>query len=248
MMEYNEKLAIVTGGSTGIGRAIAIYLAENGANVVINYSSNDEAAREVQQVIIDNGGRAVLKKCDVSSFEETKTMIQDIKKEWGRIDILVNNAGITKDNLLMRMKEEEFDNVLEVNLKGTFNCIKHVSRIMMKQRYGRIINVSSVVGLMGNMGQCNYAASKAGILGLTKAAARELAPRGVTVNAVAPGLIDTKMTEKLSDEMKDMMLTNIPLKKLGTPENVAHAVGFLASDKAAYITGQVISIDGGLYM
>lgn len=247
-MELKDKVAIVTGASSGIGSAIAMHLAESGAIVIINYASSVAGAEKVREEIIAKGGRAELKQCDVSSFEDTKAMMTEVKKEFGSIDILVNNAGITKDNLLMRMKEEEFDKVIDVNLKGAFNCIKHVSRIMMKQRSGRIINISSVVGRLGNMGQANYAASKAGLIGLTKATARELAGRNITVNAVAPGFIQTKMTDVLNEDIKEMMLANIPLQKFGTCEDVANAVSFLASDKAAYMTGQVLSIDGGMYM
>ncbi|WP_105618760.1 3-oxoacyl-[acyl-carrier-protein] reductase [Vallitalea okinawensis] len=248
MLKIDGKVAVITGANTGIGRETAISLAKQGATVVINYVVGEELAEEVKKEIESFGGKAIVKYCDVTSFEDTKVMMDEIKKELGSLDILVNNAGITRDTLLLRMKEEDFDKVIDVNLKGAFNCVKHASKIMMKQRSGRIINISSVVGLMGNVGQCNYSASKAGLLGITKSAARELAPRGITVNAVAPGFIESKMTEVLSDDIKEAMLSNIPLKSFGKAKDIANAVTFLASNEAHYITGQVISVDGGMYM
>lgn len=242
------KVAVVTGASRGIGRAIAIELASKGAFVVINYNGSREKAEAVKQVIELAGGRAVVMQCNVADFDACEVFIKGVVKELGRIDILVNNAGITKDGLLMRMPEADFDNVLNINLKGTFNCTRFASRQMMKQRSGRIINLSSVVGLTGNTGQANYAASKAGVIGLTKATARELATRGITVNAVAPGFIASDMTEVLSDDVKETLLAGIPLGQLGKPDDVAAAVTFLASDRAGYITGQVLNIDGGMVM
>lgn len=248
MLDLTNKVALVTGANTGIGKEIALKLAAQGATIVINYVVGEEAAEEAKKEIEALGAKAVLKFCDVTNFEDVKTMMTEVKKELGSIDILVNNAGITRDMLLLRMKEVEFDQVIDVNLKGAFNCLKHASKIMMKQRSGRIINISSVVGLMGNIGQVNYASSKAGLLGMTKAAARELAARGITVNAVAPGFIQTKMTEVLSDEVKETMANNIPLKKFGSPKDIANAVCFLSSDEAGYVTGQTLSVDGGMYM
>lgn len=243
-----NKTAIVTGGARGIGRAIAIKLASLGANVVVNYSSKPEAAQEVVDIIEQNGGKAILFKADVRLNEEVEAMFNKTIEIFGSLDILVNNAGITKDNLLLRMSEKEFDDVIEINLKGTFNCIKNATKIMMKQRSGRIINISSVIGLIGNAGQANYAASKAGIIGLTKSVAKEFASRGVTVNAIAPGFIKTDMTDVLSDKVKEAILTQVPLGALGEPEDVANAVAFLASDSAKYITGQVLNVDGGMVM
>lgn len=248
MLKIDGKVAVITGANTGIGRETAISLAKQGATVVINYVVGEDLAEEVKKEIESFGGKAVVKYCDVTSFEDTKTMMDEIKKELGSLDILVNNAGIARDTLLLRMKEEDFDKVIDVNLKGAFNCVKHASKIMMKQRSGRIINISSVVGLMGNVGQCNYSASKAGLLGITKSAARELAPRGITVNAIAPGFIESKMTEVLRDDIKEAMLSNIPLKTFGKAKDIANAITFLASNEAHYITGQVISVDGGMYM
>lgn len=243
-----DKIALVTGASRGIGREIAISLAANGALVVVNYSGSEARAEEVVKEIENNGGRAAAYKCNVGSFEETEKMLQHIIKEYGSIDILVNNAGITRDNLIMKMKEEDFDEVIEINLKGTFNCIKHAARQMLKQRSGKIINISSVSGVLGNAGQANYCASKAGIIGLTKSTARELASRGITVNAVAPGFIQTEMTDVLSEEVIKKATEQIPLKRFGSTKDVAEIVCFLSSDKAGYITGQVISVDGGMAM
>lgn len=243
-----EKVALVTGASRGIGREIAIALAKEGAFVAVNYNGSKDKANEVIDVIKAEGGNAEAYQCDVSEFEAAASLIQEIVTKHGKIDILVNNAGITKDNLLMKMKEEEFDQVININLKGTFNCIKHISRQMLKQRSGKIINISSVSGVLGNPGQANYCASKAGVIGLTKSAARELASRGITVNAVAPGFIHTEMTEVLSDAVKISAIGQIPLGRFGEVKDIADVVCFLASDKANYITGQVISVDGGMAM
>jgi 3-oxoacyl-[acyl-carrier protein] reductase len=242
------KTAVVTGASRGIGRAIAIKLATLGVNIVVNYRNSYDAVQEVVKEIQALGAKALAVQCDISSFKDVESMMKKSMEEFGSIDILVNNAGITKDGLLMRMKEEEFDSVIDINLKGAFNCTRHISAIMLKQRSGRIINISSVSGLTGNAGQVNYSSAKAGILGMTKAVAKELAGRGVTCNAVAPGYIQTDMTEGLADKVKENIMNAIPLKRLGTPEDVANAVAFLASEEAAYITGQVINVDGGMVM
>ncbi|MDZ4940537.1 3-oxoacyl-[acyl-carrier-protein] reductase [Clostridium perfringens] len=243
-----DKVAIVTGGTRGIGRAIALKLADQGANIVINYRNSDKEAEELKAILEEKGVKVLTVKCDISNFEDSKNLMDKCKEVFGKIDILVNNAGITKDTLIMRMKEEDFDNVIDVNLKGTFNCAKHASAIMLKQRFGKIINMTSVVGIAGNAGQVNYAASKAGVIGLTKSLAKELGSRGITVNAVAPGFINTDMTASLSEKVKEEASKNIPLKRLGDPEDVAKLVGFLASDAANYITGQVINVDGGMVM
>ena len=243
-----DKVAIVTGGTRGIGRAIALKLADNGANIVINYRNSDKEAEELKAILEGKGVKVLTVKCDISNFEDSKNLMDKCKEVFGKIDILVNNAGITKDTLIMRMKEEDFDSVIDVNLKGTFNCAKHASAIMLKQRFGKIINMTSVVGIAGNAGQVNYAASKAGVIGLTKSLAKELGSRGITVNAVAPGFINTDMTASLSEKVKEEASKNIPLKRLGDPEDVANLVGFLASDAANYITGQVINVDGGMVM
>lgn len=242
------KIAIVTGASRGIGRQIALTLASYGANIVVNYRGSRECAEEVAKEIEKMGREVLLYQGDVADMDAMKEMVKETTKKFGRIDILVNNAGITKDNLLMAMKEEEFDQVLDVNLKGSFICMKQVIRTMMKQRYGRIINLSSVSGRMGNAGQVNYSASKAGVIGMTKSLAREVGSRGITVNAVAPGFIDTDMTAVLKDDVKEAIMAGIPLRREGKPEDIAEAVAFLASDKASYITGQVLSVDGGMYM
>lgn len=242
------KVALVTGASRGIGRAIALELAGAGADVVVNYAGSEQAAEEVVQAIKAMGCRSIKVKADVGNVAEAEQLVSAAIEELGRIDILVNNAGITRDNLIMRMKEEEFDQVIHTNLKGVFNCVKAVTRPMMKQRYGRIINISSVVGALGNPGQVNYVAAKAGVIGLTKAAARELASRGITVNAVAPGFIATDMTDKLSEEQKAAQLPQIPLARMGQPEEIARVVRFLASDEASYMTGQTLHVDGGMYM
>ncbi|GMK40687.1 3-oxoacyl-[acyl-carrier-protein] reductase FabG [Paenibacillus sp. CCS19] len=242
------KAALVTGASRGLGRAIAIALAEAGADVAVNYAGSEAAAVETANAIEALGRRAILVQGNVGKTDEFETIVKKSIEEFGKLDILVNNAGITRDNLIMRMKEEEFDQVIETNLKGVFNGIKAVTRQMMKQRSGRIINISSVVGSLGNPGQANYVAAKAGVIGLTKSAARELASRGITVNCIAPGFIETDMTDKLSDEAKAHHIGQIPLARLGQPNDIAQAVRFLASDAASYMTGQTIHIDGGMYM
>lgn len=247
-MKLMGKTAIVTGGSRGIGREISIKLAELGANVVVNYTSSPQKAEEVVEVIRALGREAMAIKADVSNTDEVQAFIKEVEKKFDTIDILVNNAGITRDTLLMKMKEADWDQVMSINLKGTFNCTKAVTRKMMKQKYGKIINIASVVGVMGNAGQANYAASKAGIIGFTKSVAKELASRGINVNAVAPGFIITDMTDVLSEEIKEGLMGSIPLAQLGTPEDVANTVAFLSSDEAKYITGQVINVDGGLVM
>ena len=241
-----NKVALVTGASRGIGREIAMTLAKEGASVIINYNGSRERAEEVKNSIESEGGKAFLYPCDVSDFQSCEAMAKDIVKTHGRLDILVNNAGITRDNLIMKMKEEDFDAVLNVNLKGTFNTIRHFSRQMLKQKSGKIINISSVSGILGNAGQVNYAASKAGVIGLTKTMARELCSRGITVNAVAPGFVETEMTEVLSGDIKEAACKQIPLGRFGKPSEIAAMVAFLASEKADYITGQVISVDGGM--
>ncbi|MCB2294636.1 3-oxoacyl-[acyl-carrier-protein] reductase [Clostridium algoriphilum] len=242
------KTAVVTGASRGIGRAIAIKLAKLGANVVVNYRKNEDAVLDVVKEIGALGVKVLAVKADISSYSDVENMMKKCMDEFGAIDILVNNAGITKDGLLMRMKEEDFDSVIDINLKGAFNCTKHVSAIMLKQRSGRVINISSVTGLTGNAGQVNYSSAKAGIIGMTKSVAREFASRGVTCNAVAPGYIQTDMTDALPEKVKEAIMSTIPLKRLGTPEDVANVVAFLASNEASYITGQVINIDGGMVM
>ena len=242
------KKALVTGASRGIGRAIAIALAEAGADVAINYAGSEQAASETAAAVEALGRRALLVKADVGKPEAFEAMVGEVLEAFGAIDILVNNAGITRDNVIMRMKEEDFDQVIETNLKGVFNGIKAVVRPMMKQRSGRIINISSVVGTTGNAGQANYAAAKAGVMGLTRSAARELASRGITVNCVAPGFIETDMTDKLSDDIKNQMAGQIPLARFGQAAEIASVVRFLASDAASYITGQTIHVDGGMYM
>lgn len=243
-----DKIVLITGGGKGIGAAIAREMASQGAVVIINYSHSEAAAKEVQSEIRRAGGQADIFRCDVSDYNSVKAMTGDIIQHYGRLDILVNNAGIVKDGLLMRMKETDFNEVININLKGTFNCIQSVARQMLKQRYGRIINMSSVVGIYGNAGQVNYAASKAGIIGLTRSAAKELGSRGITVNAIAPGFIRTDMTDGLNDELKKKILSSISLGSFGTVEDIAHAACFLASDEARYITGQVLAVDGGISM
>jgi 3-oxoacyl-[acyl-carrier protein] reductase len=242
------QVALVTGASRGIGRAIALSLAEAGADVVVNYAGSESAAEEVVQLIRAMGRKAEKMQAHVGNAEQTEQMVKATVEQFGKIDILVNNAGITRDNLIMRMKEEEFDDVINTNLKGVFNCTKAVTRPMMKQRSGTIINVSSVVGVLGNPGQANYVAAKAGVIGLTKSTARELASRNITVNCIAPGFIETEMTDKLAEETKAAMLQQIPLARLGSPDDIAKVVLFLTSNAAAYMTGQTIHVDGGMYM
>ncbi|MGW8956213.1 3-oxoacyl-[acyl-carrier-protein] reductase [Paenibacillus sp. NPDC055715] len=242
------KTALVTGASRGIGRSIALTLAEAGVNVAVNYAGSEAAAAEVAEQIRAKGVEAITVQANVGRADEADRLIKDVIGAWGQIDILVNNAGITRDNLIMRMKEEEFDQVIETNLKGVFNCLKAATRPMMKQRSGRIINISSVVGVLGNAGQANYVAAKAGVIGLTKSSARELASRGITVNCVAPGFIDTEMTQVLADDLRDNLLSGIPLARLGRPEEIADVVLFLASDASSYMTGQTLHVDGGMYM
>lgn len=240
------KVALVTGAGRGIGREIALTLSEYGAAVIVNYNGSKEKAEEVVSRIRQKGGTAECVQCSVADEEACKEMIDSMLAKFGHIDILVNNAGITKDNLLMKISEEDFDAVIDTNLKGTFHTIKCMYRAFLKQRGGRIINLSSVSGVLGNAGQANYAASKAGVIGLTKSVARELASRNITVNAVAPGFIDTDMTQAMSESAKEATINQIPLKRVGQPREIAETVAFLASDKAAYITGQVISVDGGM--
>lgn len=242
------KVAVVTGASRGIGRAIAKKLASLGAFVVINYNGSQERAEEVKQEIEEAGGTAAVYQCDVSDYGKCETFIQNVITEYGHLDILVNNAGVTRDGLLMKMTEEDFGKVIDTNLKGAFHTIRFASRQMLKQKGGRIINMSSVVGVTGNAGQANYAASKAGIIGLTKAAARELASRGITVNAIAPGFIETDMTSVLPEKVREASAAQIPLGSFGKPEQVAAAAAFLASEDAGYITGQVLHVDGGMAM
>lgn len=244
----DKKVAVVTGAGRGIGKAIALALAKQGFMVVINYNGSQKRAEEAVEQIKAEGGAAQAYKCNIASYTDTQEMINNIIKEHGSVDVLVNNAGITKDGLLLKMSEEDYDAVLTINLKGAFNCIKHVTRQMLKQRSGRIINISSVVGVSGNAGQVNYAASKAGIIGITKSVAKELGSRGITVNAIAPGFIETEMTEVLPEDVKKGMVENIPLGRVGQAEDVAALAAFLASDAAAYITGQVINVDGGMAM
>ena len=241
-----DKIALVTGAGRGIGRAAALRLAGQGAYVYLNYQGSKEAAQEAVEEIIRNGGRAEAMQCNVADFDACAQMIETIIQKSGRLDILVNNAGITKDGLLMKMSEEDYDRVLEVNLKGTFNTIRHASRYLLKQRSGRIINITSVSGILGNAGQANYSASKAGVIGLTKSVARELAPRGILVNAVAPGFVQTDMTDALPEKVKAQMLEQIPLRRSAQPEEIADVVLFLASGQSSYMTGQVLSVDGGM--
>lgn len=247
-MTLEGKTALVTGASRGIGRAVAVALAAAGAKVAVNYAGNDAAAEETKAAIEAAGGAAILVKADIAGSEEVEGMVRKTIEAFGRIDILVNNAGITRDGLLMRMKDEDFDAVINTNLKGVYYTTKAVMKLMMKNRYGRIINMASVVGLTGNAGQANYAAAKAGVIGFSKTVARELASRGITCNMVAPGLIATDMTKDLPEKARETMMASIPLGRAGQPEDVAQAVLFLASDNASYITGQVINVDGGMVM
>lgn len=244
----NGKVAVITGAGRGIGRAIALQFAQYGAKVVINYRSSLAQVEELLASIKNSGGEAIAIRADISKEDEAKKLIEESVKHFGRLDVLVNNAGITKDNLLMRMTEVEFSNVVDTNLKGTFYCTKYAATVMLKQKCGKIINISSVVGITGNIGQANYAASKAGVIGMTKAVARELASRGITVNAVAPGFIESDMTDQLPDKVKEATLSSIPLKRYGNVAEVASAVSFLASEAANYITGQVLQVDGGMVM
>jgi 3-oxoacyl-[acyl-carrier protein] reductase len=247
-MILQDQVAVVTGGSRGIGRAIALMLAKEGASVCINYTSSDDKAKEVQNEIEALGSRAMIYKADVSNEKSVEEFSKAVKKEFGKIDILVNNAGITRDGLVLRMKEEDFMSVIEINLKGTFLCSKYFGKLMMKERKGKIVNISSVVGVMGNAGQANYAASKAGIIGLTKSLAKEFASRKININAIAPGFIETEMTKKLGEEVKENYSKAIPLGCYGQPEDVANLVVFLSSSLSNYITGQVIHVDGGMVM
>lgn len=242
------KNAIVTGATRGIGREIAKKLASLGANILINYRSNDKEAEELKLELDNMGVNSILYKCDISDFDGVQNMINFAKESFGKIDIMINNAGITKDTLVLRMKEEDFNSVIDVNLKGVFNCIKGITPIMVKQREGSIVNLSSVVGIVGNAGQVNYSASKAGVIGMTKSLAKELGGRGIRVNAVAPGFIETDMTDGLGDKFKEEAKKSIPLKRLGEAKDVANLVAFLVSNESAYITGQVINVDGGMVM
>ena len=241
-----DKIALVTGASRGIGRAIALKLAESGAKVAINFAGNVAKAEEVKAEIENLGSEAILVQGSVADFEVVDNIVKKVTETFGRIDILVNNAGITRDNLLLKMSEKDFDDVIATNLKGVFNCTKAVTKLMMKQRAGKIVNMSSVVGITGNISQANYSAAKAGIIGFTKSAAKELASRNITVNAIAPGFISTDMTDALSDKVKEGITGTIPLGRIGKPEDIANLVEFLVSDKANYITGQVICVDGGM--
>jgi 3-oxoacyl-[acyl-carrier protein] reductase len=243
-----EQVVLITGASRGIGRAIAIAFAEKGAQVIVNYKGNLAAAEEVKAIIEKNGGLVEILQADVSQAEQVKKMLAHILKKYGKIDVLVNNAGINRDTLIMRMKDEAWDKVIQTNLTAAFYCLREVTRPMLKQRSGRIINIASVVGLHGNVGQANYAAAKAGLIGLTKSAAQELAPRGIMVNAIAPGFIDTDMTRQLPEQIQEKIKTQIPVGHWGEPADVAQLAVFLASPQAAYITGQVIAVDGGLTM
>lgn len=247
-MNLEGKIALVTGASRGIGKAIALELARLGADVVVNYAGSEQRAKETADEITAMGRRSFIVQCDISDSEAVGAMVKETIDQFGRLDILVNNAGITRDNLMMRMKEQEWDEVINTNLKGVFLCTKAVTRQMMKQKSGRIINISSVVGRIGNAGQANYTAAKAGVIGLTKASARELAPRGITVNAIAPGFITTDMTDELPAEAKEQLISQIPLGTLGDTADIAAAAAFLAGDGAKYITGQVLGVDGGMAM
>lgn len=248
MMDLTGKTALITGASRGIGKAIALKLAGQGANIAIPYLGDPAEAEQAQKEIEILGVKCAMYVCDVSSFEASKEVVEKVIEEFGGVDILVNNAGIVRDKLILSMKEEDFDMVINVNLKGAFNMIKHTYSHFMKKRRGRIISISSIVGLNGNAGQANYSSSKAGLIGLTKSTAKELGGRNITVNAIAPGFIDTDMTQQLSDKVKDAMKAQIPMKRPGTPEDIANLALFLASDEASYITGEVIRVDGGYAM
>lgn len=247
-MMLQGKAALVTGASRGIGKAIALELARHGAKVCVNYAGNKEKAEDVVAEIKENGGEAFSLQANVSNADDVQAMVKEVISAFGSLDILVNNAGITRDNLLMRMKEDEWDEVIDTNLKGVFICTKAVTRQMMKQRSGRIINITSIVGASGNAGQANYVAAKAGVIGLTKTTAKELASRNITVNAVAPGFIATDMTDELNEDIQAEMLKQIPLGRMGKPEEIANIVRFLASDDSSYITGQTFHVNGGMYM
>ncbi len=247
-MKLQNQVALVTGASRGIGKEIALELARQGADVIVNFAGNEAKAQEVVEQIVSLGRKALAIRCDVANSEDVSAMMKTVIEAFNKIDILVNNAGVTRDNLLMRMKEEEWDSVINTNLKGVFLCTKAVTRPMMKQRQGTIINVASVVGISGNAGQANYVAAKAGVIGLTKTTAKELASRNIRVNAVAPGFISTDMTDQLSEEMKTSLLQQIPLARLGEPADIAKVVAFLASEDSAYMTGQTLSVDGGMVM
>lgn len=247
-MEYKNKTVIVTGGSRGIGKSIALAFGAKGANVVVNYTASEGKALEVVEEVKALGGDAIAVKCNVSLAEDVENLLKETKDAYGTIDYLINNAGITRDTLLIRMKEDDWDAVMDTNLKGVFLCTKIIGKAMIKQKQGQIVNMTSVVGVMGNAGQSNYAASKAGVIGFTKSTAKEFAARGITVNAVAPGFIRTEMTDVLSDEVKDAYSKAIPLQKMGEVEDVANAVMFFCSDNAKYITGQVLQVDGGMLM
>lgn len=242
------KCAVITGAARGIGKAVALKLASLGANIVLNYRSSEKEVKEVENLIKDMGVDVISVKGDISKLDEVENLVSVAKEKFGCIDIMVNNAGITKDTLILRMKEEDFDTVIDINLKGVFNCLKCITPIMVKQKHGKIINLSSVVGISGNAGQVNYSASKAGVIGMTKSLAKEVGSRGINVNAVAPGYIETDMTEALGDKYKEEVKKNIPLKKLGKPEDVANVVAFLSSEASDYVTGQVIQVDGGMLM
>lgn len=244
--ELSGKVALVTGAGRGIGKAVALELARLGATVLVNYNGSKERAEEVVAQIAEQGGTAEAVCCNVADFQACGSMVEEAVKRYGHVDILVNNAGITRDNLVMRMTEEEYDAVLDTNLKGAFNTIRHLSRSFLKQRSGKIINITSVSGVMGNAGQANYSASKAGLIGLTKSVARELAGRGICVNAVAPGFIDTEMTQAMPEKTREAAVGQIPMSRMGAPEDIAKAVGFLAGSGADYITGQVLCVDGGM--